>query len=205
MTSGMLTRSEYDRSRVLEIEKELTENLYPFACFTESMFRSQALPILVGLIDDTFDEQKYINCVGSPMVGLQVVADNDISKLLFTIPALYYSGASVLSDESEPSLTEEAAQIDLQANIISSVGAQARAEFVLGVVDGIDDASYSSNYERARRVIQLLNSVFERYGVKGRLAYPDGLAEITPQEEVVAKPEKAPEVDFGSIDDDEFL
>lgn len=205
MTTAMQSRFEYERSRAMEIERELTENMYPYACFTESMFRSQALPILVGLIDDTFDEQKYIQCVGSPMVGLQVVSDRDTSKLLFTIPALYFSGASVLSNEAEPSLTEEAAQIDLQANIISSVGEQARAEFVLGVVDGIDEASYSVNYERARRVIQLLNTVFERYGVKGRLAYPEGLAEVAPHEVAPAKVEKKPEADFGSIDDDEFL
>ncbi|MGL5397245.1 MAG: hypothetical protein ACRDBQ_18510 [Shewanella sp.] len=208
MSTELKTRTEFERERVLEIEREFIENLYPFARFTESMFRNMALPILVGLIDGNFSEEAYIRCVGSPMVGLDVVSDRDTTQILFRIPPLYYSGPSVQMPEDQPSLTEEAAQIDLQGEIISSVGEEARAEFIMSVVDGIDEATYDANYKRAYDTITLLNNIFQRYGIAGRMAYPEGLKgdafESSTEEKNVGRAVQAAQ-DFGSIEDDEFL
>lgn len=199
----------YYLERALEVEKDINEHLDPYARFTESMFRRQALPILSGLIDDTFNQANYISCIGSAFVPLQVVDDVDNSKLLFTIPALMFTGDTLMHVEGQQSLTDEAMEIQQYAEIVPSIGEQAKHDMIMGVLDGIDQLTYERNRRRAKQTIDILNWVFERYKVNGRIAYPAGMEDLL-NEPAAAVPAKAQavttvEVSDGGIEDGEDL
>lgn len=168
----------YELNRALDIEKEIRDHLDPYSRFTESMFRRQALPILSGLLDGTFDSNVWTDCIGSGMVSLQVVDDVDNSKLLFQVPALYYTGQTLLHVEGQASLTDESLEISNYAEIMPSVGIRAKHDLIVGTLDGIDKVSYEDNRRRGKRTIDLLNWIFERYGLAGRIPYPAGMEDL---------------------------
>jgi len=196
----------YNLERALEVEKEILENIDPMARFTESMFRRQALPILTGLLDDTFDHNQYINCVGSQFVPLQVVDDADHSKVLFTIPALMYTGDTLMHVEGQQSLTDESLEIQSYAELIPSVGEQAKHDMIVGVLDGIEKLTYERNRRRAKATIDLLNGLFKRYNAHGQIPYPAGMedlvnAPVEAQKAVAAVATNKVELSDGGIED----
>ncbi|QVW28540.1 hypothetical protein pEaSNUABM8_00043 [Erwinia phage pEa_SNUABM_8] len=202
----------YALDRALGVEQDIKEHLDPYARFQESVFRRQGLPILSGLIDGTFDQTNWTNFVGSAFVPCQVVSD-DVTKVLFTIPALNYTGETLLHVEGQQSLTDESMNIEQYSIQMPSAGEKAKHDLIVGTLDGIDKVMYETNRQRGYRVITLLNWIFTRYGLAGRIEYPQGMEDLVnggtaATAAVAATPAampKAEEVSDGGIDDCEDL
>lgn len=173
----MLPQNIFAMERALSVEEDIRTHIDPFARFPESTFRRQGLPILSGLIDGTFDHNTWVNFVGSGFVPCQVVAD-DLSKVLFTVPAMLYTGQTLLHVEGQQSLSDESMDIDRYAALMPTAGEKAKHDLIVGTLDGIDKLSYESNRQRGFQVIRLLNWIFERYGLAGRIAYPEGMEDL---------------------------
>lgn len=186
--SKMTPQEVFEFNRALDVEKDIRENMDPYARFTESMFRRQALPILSGLLDGSFDENSYINCIGSPMVPLQVVEDENHANILFTVPPLFYTGQSLLHVEGQASLTDEALDIAARSEIMSTLAPRMKHDLIVGTLDGIEMASYENNRRRAKQTIDLLNWVFRRYKLNGQIDYPEGMDDL-----IAAQKEKTSE------------
>ncbi|ANZ48331.1 hypothetical protein BIZ78_gp244 [Erwinia phage vB_EamM_Caitlin] len=202
----------YALDRALVAEQDIRENLDPYARFQESTFRRQGLPILSGLIDDTFDQNSWTSFVGSPFVPVQIVSD-DLTKVLFTIPALNYTGQTLMHVEGQPSLTDESMEIERYAQLMPTAGEKAKHDLIVNTLDGIDKVAYETNRRRAFNVIKLLNWIYERYGLKGRIAFPQGMedllgsptATVAPTPVQVQQATAAAEMGDGGIDDYEDL
>lgn len=199
----------FEFNRAMDIEAEIRDNLDPYARFTESMFRRQALPILSGLLDGSFDDNAYINCIGSAMVPLQVVQDEDPTKLMFTIPPLFFTGQSLLHVEGQQSLTDEALEISSRAEILPILGPRAKHDLIVNTLDGIEMASYETNRRRAKQTIDLLNWVFKRYKLNGQIAYPAGMEDLIQADGKSAAPaavvQRQPIISDDGIEDGEDL
>lgn len=167
----------YALDRALVVEQDIKDHLDPYARFQESTFRRQGLPILSGLIDDTFDQNSWTNFVGSAFVPVEVVSD-DVTKVLFTIPALNYTGQTLMHVEGQPSLTDESMEIERYSQLMPTAGEKAKHDLIVNTLDGIDKVAYESNRRRAFQVITLLNNIFERYGLSGRIQYPQGMEDL---------------------------
>lgn len=191
----------YALDQALDVEKDIRENLDPFARFQESTFRRQGLPILSGLIDGTFDHNLWTNFVGSSFVPCQVVAD-DLSRVIFTIPAMMYTGQTLLHVEGQPSLTDESMDIDRYSILMPSAGEKAKHDLIVGTLDGIDKITYENNRQRGFQVITLLNKIFERYGLEGRISYPAGMEDLVGGQAATAAPAPAQQVAAAEITDD---
>ncbi|QVW55643.1 hypothetical protein pEaSNUABM9_00047 [Erwinia phage pEa_SNUABM_9] len=201
----------YALDRALGVEQDIKDHLDPYARFQESTFRRQGLPILSGLIDGTFDQNNWTNFVGSAFVPCQIVSD-DVTKVLFTIPALNYTGETLLHVEGQPSLTDESMDIEQYSIQMPTAGEKAKHDLIVGTLDGIDKVMYETNRQRGFRVITLLNWIFERYGLTGRIAYPAGMEDLQGKTAAAAESGVAPatankveEVSDGGIDDCEDL
>lgn len=175
--SKLEPRQQFEANKLLDMEQDMAAVVNGATRFPDSMFRRQGLPILSGMLDGTFNEAAWIDFIGSAFVPLEVCADDDHSITLWSIPALFYTGRTLRQVDGQPSLSEESQNIALQAEIITSVGEQAMADMIKGTLDGIDAISYDENRARAIDTIKRLNYVFERYDVKGRIPFPEGLTE----------------------------
>lgn len=171
-------KMKFEFEKLMDIEAELAQGQYVCSTFTESMFRRQGLPLLSGMLDNTFDEAAWELFVGNAFVSLQVVSDVDHSKLLFTIPPMMNTGRSLQHYPGQVSLSEETDNIRLQADIISEVGEQQLHQMIASTLTGIEDMSYLENALKAKYVIDLVNWIYARYQVNGKLEYPEGLLNV---------------------------
>ncbi|AFQ96753.1 hypothetical protein STRATTON_41 [Erwinia phage vB_EamM_Stratton] len=171
-------KMKFEFDKLCDFEKELLGGQYVCSTFTEAMFRRQGLPLLSGMLDNTFNEVAWENYVGNAFVPLQIVSDLDHSQLLFTIPPLMNTGRSLQHIEGQVSLTEETENIRLQADIISEVGEQQMHQMIDSTLSGIEQLSYLENAVAAKYKIDLLNWIFRRYQLNGQLEYPDGLLDV---------------------------
>lgn len=169
-----LTGREYRLRTMLELEKEMVTGLTGNSYSRESHFRRNALPVLSGLLDDTFNEDTWMQLVGSPHVAYDIYSD-DGAELLFTLPPLMYVGSSLIGSDDQPSLTEETGQLIRQAGGANILSDEAVGQLVYKTVEAIGDATYSAAVVRAKHTIDTLNSIFQRYGINGSIPYPEGL------------------------------
>ena len=92
-----------------------------------------------------------------------------------------------------------------------TAGEKAKHDLIVGTLDGIDKLSYETNRRRAFQVITLLNRIYERYGLKGRIEYPQGMEDLINGGVALAAPAQvqqaiaAVEMGDGGIDDCEDL
>jgi hypothetical protein len=191
--------------RLLDMEGDMKGILNGNSRFPESNFRRQGLPLLTNMLDDTFDPQQWANYVGSMFVGLEVVSDSDHSEVLFTLPPVMHTGQSLRQVEGQPSLSEESSEIYNQTLIMASAGHQMMAGLIKDTLAGIDILSHRENSIRAYNTIQIINFVFERYGIQGRVPMPEGLeaaAKGYAGQPVTAKAETAQKEKFDGVGED---
>ncbi|AWN08963.1 hypothetical protein MLDJOKPK_00139 [Salmonella phage SPAsTU] len=175
--SQMDDKMRFEYEKLTAIEQDLVEGQFVCSTFTEAQFRRQGLPLLTGMLDDTFNDEAWTDYVGSAFVPLQIVDDMDNTTLLFTIPALLNTGRSLVTVPNEPSLSDETENIRLQAEIIPTVGEKQMYQMIDYTLTGIENMSLAENSVRAKYIIDLLNWIFRRYKVGGQLEYPEGLVE----------------------------
>lgn len=174
MNEEDLTGRSYRHRTMVELEQLMVESLTGNSYSRESHFRRNALPILSGLLNNTFDEDVWMNLVGSPHVAYDVYSD-DGEELLFTLPPLMYVGSSLIGSDDQPSLTEETGQLIRQAGGANLLSDEAVGQLVYKTVQAIGDATYASAVIRAKNTIDTLNGIFRRYGLTGQIEYPEGL------------------------------
>ncbi|QVW55179.1 hypothetical protein pEaSNUABM29_00135 [Erwinia phage pEa_SNUABM_29] len=175
--SKMDDKMRFEYEKLKSFEADLIEGQYVCSTFTEAQFRRQGLPLLSGMLDGTFNDDTWIDYVGNAFVPLQIVDDMDNTRLLFTIPALLNTGRSLITVDGQASLSDETEHIRLQAEAIPSVGEKQMYQMIDYTLTGIADQSHAENSVRAKYIIDLLNWIFKRYKLDGRLPYPDGLEE----------------------------
>lgn len=174
MNEEDLTGRSYRHRTMVELEQLMVESLTGNSYSRESHFRRNALPILSGLLNNTFDEDVWMNLVGSPHVAYDVYSD-DGKELLFTLPPLMYVGSSLIGSDDQPSLTEETGQLIRQAGGANLLSDEAVGQLVYKTVQAIGEATYASAVIRAKNTIDTLNGIFRRYGLTGQIEYPEGL------------------------------
>lgn len=159
---------------MLELEKDMVEQLNGHSYSTESYFRRVGLPILSGLLDDTFNEPAWIDYVGSAHIPLDIIGDED-KQVIFTLPPLMYIGPSLINQDEVPSLTEETTQLIKQGGGANIMTDEAVGQLIVQTINGIDQVAYKDNVVRAKLTIDTVNGIFDYYGLKGKLEYPEGL------------------------------
>lgn len=164
----------YRLKTMLALEQDMVEQLHGHSYSSESHFRRVGLPILSGLLDDSFNEPAWIEYVGSAHVPLDIYSEED-KKLLFTLPPLMYIGPSLINQNEVPSLTEETTQLMLQGGGANVMTDEAVGQLIVQTVEGIDQAAYADNVIRAKHTIDTVNGIFDYYQVRGRVEYPEGL------------------------------
>lgn len=179
---------------MLELEKDMVEQLNGHSYSTESYFRRVGLPILSGLLDDTFNEPAWIDYVGSAHIPLDIIGDED-KQVIFTLPPLMYIGPSLINQDEVPSLTEETTQLIKQGGGANIMTDEAVGQLIVQTINGIDQVAYKDNVVRAKHTIDTVNGIFDYYGLKGKLEYPEGL--LSAYNECSGQPdaEKAKEVE----------
>lgn len=164
----------YRLKTMLALEQDMVEQLNGHSYSSESHFRRVGLPILSGLLGDSFNEPAWIEYVGSAHVPLDIYSEED-KKLLFTLPPLMYIGPSLINQNEVPSLTEETTQLMLQGGGANVMTDEAVGQLIVQTVEGIDQAAYADNVIRAKHTIDTINGIFDYYQVRGRVEYPEGL------------------------------
>jgi hypothetical protein len=164
----------YRLKTMLSLEQDMVAQLNGHSYSTESHFRRVGLPILSGLLDDSFNEPAWIEYVGSAHIPLDIYSEEDKS-VLFTLPPLMYIGPSLINQNEMPSLTEETTQLMLQGGGANVMTDEAVGQLIVQTVEGIDQAAYADNVIRAKHTIDTVNGIFDYYQVRGRVAYPEGL------------------------------
>lgn len=171
---------------MLELEKDMVEQLNGHSYSTESHFRRVGLPILSGLLDESFNEAAWIDYVGSAHIPLDIIDDGD-QHVIFTLPPLMYIGPSIINQDEVPSLTEETTQLLKQGGGANVMTDEAVGQLIVQTINGIDQVAYKDNVIRAKHTIDTVNGIFDYYGLKGKVAYPEGL--LAAFNECAAEPE----------------
>lgn len=202
----------YREAKMRELEKQMEDTLVGNSYSTESHFRRIGLPILSGLLDDSFNEKAWMEYTGSAHVALDIYSEDDNPRILFTLPPMLYIGPSLIIQPDEPSLTAETSQLMLQAGGANMLSDEAVGQLIVQTMDGIDSVTYGENVKRAKTTIDTANNIFEYYGVQGRIPYPEGLeaayAAVTgvatdnaPQTAAAPAPVEATHYDFSAGED----
>lgn len=208
----VMTSQSYREGKMRELEKQMEETLVGNSYSTESYFRRIGLPILSGLLDDTFNERAWMEYTGSAHVALDIYSEDVNPKVLFTIPPMLFIGPSLIIQPDEPSLTAETSQLLLQAGGANMLSDEAVGQLIVQTMDGIDAVTYRENVRRAKTTIDTVNSIFEYYGIQGRLPFPEGLEaayavvigdteKATPQSTPSAASVEATHYDFSAGED----
>lgn len=146
--------------------------------YTDSQFRRVGLPILSGLLDDTFNPLLWAEYIGSNYVPLEILTD-DLREVIFTLPPLLMTGPAIVQNGETMSLSAQSIEIAQQGAIIAENGSMLINQLINNVGGVIDKKMYGMNFERARMTIKTINEMFEHYGLEGRIDYPQGLTPPT--------------------------
>ncbi len=195
---------DFHLQRVTEWEEAMQGNLEGFTRYPDSHFRRIGLPILSGLLDNTFNPSDWREYIGSDLVGLQILDDLDYSKVLFELPPALQSGPALINSEEQPTLSQQSDMIGDQGQIIAENGVVLMHQLITGTLTQIDEIMYRRNFDRACVTITTLNKIFKHYGLEGQIPYPEGLQEAEPAA-AVAKEEKQPQRRINAFDDGESL
>lgn len=192
---------KFQLEQVKELESTFV-NLTGATRYSDSTFRRLGLPILTGLLDDTFNPLLWAEFIGSNYVPLEILTD-DLRDVLFTLPPLLMPGPAIIARDNQQSLSDASTEIALQGEIIAENGGILINQLINSTAGAIDRAMYGMNFERARQTIATLNEVFEHYGIEGRIEYPEGLSEPDPASRPNAEQPK--ERERYAIDDGDAL
>lgn len=138
----------------------------------ESDFRRRGVPILSGLLDETFDESQWLAFVGNQTMEVWVCQDTNPDDVILKIPPLLGSLHVVLPTEDQPSVSEEAMMMEQELQVMPSQSHEARLRFMTELTDTIEAQSARDLAIRDKLNIDAINRVFEYYGIAGRLHYP---------------------------------
>lgn len=194
---------EFHIQRVNEWEAEMEGKLTGFTRYPDSHFRRIGLPILTGLLDNTFNPADWREYIGSDFVGLQILDDLDYSKVLFELPPALQSGPALINNEETPTLSQQSDMIGDQGQIIAENGVVLMHELITGTLRKIDEVMYKRNFDRACQTLTTLNKIFKHYGVDGQIPFPEGLKEAVA--EPSAETKKQPQRRINDFDDGESL
>ncbi|QXO09749.1 hypothetical protein pEaSNUABM38_00027 [Erwinia phage pEa_SNUABM_38] len=200
MTRELNEIEKFQLEEVKDLEKTFVD-LTGATRYSDSTFRRLGLPILTGLLDDTFNPLLWAEFIGSNYVPLEILTD-DLRSVLFTLPPLLMPGPAIIAQDNQQSLSDASTEIALQGAIIAENGGILINQLINGAAGAIDRAMYGINFERARQTITTLNEVFEHYGINGRIEYPEGLSEVSLEEKAAAAPK---ERERYAIDDGDAL
>lgn len=171
------TLRDFHVQRVSEWEKEMEGKLEGFTRFPDSHFRRIGLPILTGLLDNTFNPAQWREYIGSDLVGLQILDDLDYTKVLFELPPSLQTGPALINSEEHATLSQQSDMIGDQGQIIAENGVVMMHNLINGTLSHIDQVMYARNHQRACETITTLNKIFKHYGVRGEIPFPEGLHE----------------------------
>lgn len=197
---------EYVWNSLEEQSREFESVINEVVRVPNSQFRRIGVPILTGLLDDTFNENQWLNYVGSQVMPVWVCEDDDPNEVIFRISPLLGALHVIMPTEDQPNITDEALALEKQLEIMPSETHRQRARFMEGVTSSIEEASAIYHENNDRKTIEVLNKIFEYYGVEGRITIPDSPSQSdtsTEAEEtkVEQNANKAPAFDFSQGED----
>ena len=188
MSSNLSEAGEMKRNYELENIAELESGLAPLLApqtsrFLHSEFLRVGLPILSGLLDDTFNPQRWEEFVGNQYVSVEIVDDNS-GDVLYVLPSLLKQAPTVINnDEWRESLTSEA-QHYMAIRDISPIESSASIKRV--TEQSIERQNGSMEYgtpEESRAKYDVLNRIFKDSGLS-EIAIPDSLTDVKPSNAV---------------------
>lgn len=185
-------KREHELSLVAELEEGLAELNQPkISRFTHSDFLRVGLPILSGMLDDTFNPMRWEEFVGNQYVGLHVI-DDVTGELLYDIPPLMRQApTAVYDDPNRESLTSETQHLlairDYNPNEVSAQILRIAEDTVSRQNGGLEYGTV----EDLRRTMETLNKIFSDNGL-GQLPMPEYLEDVkvSAETETVAAKEK---------------
>lgn len=167
---------KYQLEQVIELEKSFDGNLMGPTRYTDSQFARIGLPMLTGLLDNTFNALHWAEYMGSNYVPLEILSD-DLKSVIFTLPPLLMSGPAIVNTGDGPSLSDRSTEIALQGAIIAENGDILINQLINRATGAMEHSLYGMNFKRAAQTIKSINDIYEHYGVVGRIEYPEGLTE----------------------------
>ncbi len=180
-------KRDHELGIVAELEEGLAElNRPQVSRFFHSDFLRVGLPILSGMLDETFNPLRWEEFVGNQYVGLEIV-DDASGDVLYTLPPLMRQGPTAINaDPMRESLTSESQHLfsirDYNPNEASAQilrVAEAAVEHQHGSLEYGTDAE-------ARATMDTLNAIFSDNGL-AKLDMPEYLKDV---KATVAKEEK---------------
>lgn len=163
--------------QVADAEAALSELTMGHTIYPLSQFVRQGLPILAGLLDDTFDARSWLEYVGHHHVGLRVVSD-DLTTIVYDIPPMLGQQTSILNDDPNvPSLTDESVRLSYIRDMNPDGAA---AHLYNTAVDQLEKANPSvldEMKQNAVKHIAILNRIFADYQL-GQIPLPDPLVDV---------------------------
>lgn len=190
---------EVKLDQVQDMEKELANLEMGYSLFPITNFRNNGLPILEGLLDDTFNPTRWVDYVGHHHVGLKV-ANDALTEVVYDIPPLLGRLVSMLNDDpDEPSLNDES----IRLGYIRDINPQgATAQIYNNAVEGLERAHPTEEQDLQRSAAAcyaVLNKIFKDHNL-GQLEVPEVLSGIKVENNKVTIVQEQPDYD---IDDGE--
>lgn len=192
-TSAAELKREHELNLVAELEDGLSELARPqVSRFTHSDFLRVGLPILSGMLDDTFNPMRWEEFVGNQYVGLEVI-DDVTGELIYDIPPLMRQAPTAIYDDpNRESLTSETQHLlairDYNPNEVSAQILRIAEDTVSRQNGGLEYGTV----EELRRTMETLNQIFRDNNLS-ELPMPDYLVDVKaskPETDDVVKEEK---------------
>lgn len=194
--SNNLNAAELKRQHELELVADLEEGLAELNApkvsrFTHSEFLRVGLPILSGMLDDTFNPLRWEEFVGNQYVGCQVI-DDESGELVYDLPPLMRQAPTAIYDDpNRESLTSETQHLlairDYNPNEVSAQILRIAEDTVSRQNGGLEYGTV----EELRRTMETLNKIFRDNGLN-ELPMPEYLKDVKATDGKVESPANEP-------------
>lgn len=209
MSNSNISASDMKREHELGIVAELEEGLAELnrpqvSRFLHSDFLRVGLPILSGMLDESFNPLRWEEFVGNQYVGLEIV-DDTTGEVLYKLPPLMRQAPTAFNaDPTRESLTSESQHLfsirDYNPNEASAQILRVAEEAVIHQNGSLE---YGTDAE-ARATMETLNTIFADNGL-GTLEMPEYLKDVKAEAPVSEKPAPAERKESYDFDEGEEL
>tara|TARA_Y100001960_G_C14412963_1_gene699071 strand:+ start:109 stop:735 length:627 start_codon:yes stop_codon:yes gene_type:complete len=171
-------KREHELGLVAEMEEELMALDRPkVSRFAHSEFLRVGLPILSGMLDDTFSPLRWEEFVGNQYVGVEIF-DDTTYDILYTLPPLMRQAPTAINDNpNAETLTSESQHLfsirDFNPNEASAQILNVAEETMVRQNGSLEYGTL----EEARETMNVLNAIFRDNNL-GELPMPEYLKEV---------------------------
>ncbi len=199
-------KREHELGLVADMEAELMTLDQPkVSRFVHSEFLRVGLPILSGMLDDSFNPIRWEEFVGNQYVGLEII-DDTTGDVLYKLPPLMRQAPTAINDDpNAETLTSESQHLfsirDFNPNEASAQIMNVAEETMVRQNGSLEYGTL----EEARETMNTLNAIFRDHNL-AELPMPEYLKDVKAESPKAETQESKPKVDTSyDLDEGEEL